>query len=66
MGRGIVLAAMLVVTLDVMSFDQSPWWNESKLIPYAAPIADIIRDMAEDGLELLNGVDIPASVELPV
>ena len=58
MARGIVLAAILVVGLDVMGFDQSPWWNESKLIPYAAPIADIIRGMAEDGLELLDDTEL--------
>jgi membrane protein required for colicin V production len=52
-GRGVLLAAIVVVALQFAGFDQSPWWRESKLIPYAAPIADKLRDAAAEGVEKL-------------
>jgi len=52
-GRGVLLAAIVVVALQFAGFDQSPWWRDSKLIPYAAPIADKLRDAAAEGVEKL-------------
>ena len=52
-GRGAILAALLVIGLQFAGFDQAPWWQESKLIPYAAPIADKLRDAAAEGMEKL-------------
>jgi len=54
-GRGVLLAAIVVVALQFAEFDQSPWWRESKLIPYAAPIAEKLRDAAAEGVEKLAG-----------
>jgi membrane protein required for colicin V production len=55
--RGVLLAGLLIMVLELMGFRESAWWGESKLIPYAAPVADIIRDAAEDGLDLLQEPD---------
>jgi membrane protein required for colicin V production len=55
--RGVLLAALLVMALELMGFRQATWWDESKLIPYAAPVVDIIRNAADDGLDLLNDQD---------
>ncbi len=52
-GRGVLLAAIVVVALQFAGFDQSSWWRESKLIPYAAPIADKLRDAAAEGVDKL-------------
>jgi len=52
--RGVLLAGLLVMALELMGFREAAWWGESKLIPYAAPVADIILNAAEDGLELLE------------
>ena len=54
LARGYVLAAVIVALLQSFGFDESPWWNESKLIPYAAPIADRLVVYANEGLELLQ------------
>jgi membrane protein required for colicin V production len=58
-GRGVILIGLLVVILEMMGFSNSPWWQESKLLPYAAPVADIIRHSAEDGLEYIDGIASP-------
>jgi membrane protein required for colicin V production len=58
-GRGVILVGLLVVVLEMMGFSNSPWWHESKLLPYAAPVADIIRHSAEDGLEYIDGLASP-------
>ncbi len=58
-GRGVILIGILVVALDLMGFSDSAWWQQSKLLPYAAPVADIIRHAAEDGLEFIGGMALP-------
>ncbi len=52
-GRGAVLAALVVIALQFAGFDQAAWWQESKLIPYAAPIAEKLRDAAAEGVDKL-------------
>jgi len=52
--RGAVLGAVVVSLLQVTGFDEDPWWNESKLIPYAAPIADRLSEYADKGIDLLQ------------
>ncbi len=58
--RGVLLAGLLVMVLDLLGFREAAWWNQSKLIPYAAPVADIIRHAAEDGMEYLEDLDVDA------
>jgi membrane protein required for colicin V production len=55
--RGVLLAALLIMALELMGFRQATWWDESKLIPYSAPVVDIIRNAADDGLLLLDAKD---------
>lgn len=63
--RGVLLAGLAVMALDLMGFREAAWWDESKLIPYAAPVADIIRHAAEDGLEFLEDLEGDAQSALP-
>jgi len=53
LARGVVLAGLVVNLIQVAGFEGNPWWQESKLIPYAAPIAKSLRDIADDGVEKL-------------
>lgn len=63
MARGGVLVVVVVSLLDAAGFDADPWWQESKLIPYAAPLAEQFGDIAGEGIELIeeqvNGVSLP-------
>ncbi|RMF99142.1 MAG: CvpA family protein [Gammaproteobacteria bacterium] len=52
--RGAVLAALLVILLQFAGFERSPWWQESKLIPYAAPLADKLKVVAAESVERLG------------
>lgn len=54
LARGVVFAGVAVYLLEVADFDQEPWWPESKLIPYVAPIAQKLNDMAAEGMEMLD------------
>jgi len=54
LGRGAALAALVVMALQFTGFDADPWWAESKLIPYAEPVADLLRDVAAGGMEMLD------------
>ena len=63
--RGVILAGLAVMALDLMGFREAAWWDESKLIPYAAPVADIIRHAAEDGLQFLEVLDDDVILALP-
>ena len=57
--RGVVLAGLLLVVLEALGFSESAWWQQSKLIPYAAPVVDIIRNAALDGVDYVGGVVVP-------
>ncbi len=54
MARGGVLVSLVVLLLAAAGFDANPWWQESKLIPYAAPLAEQIADIAGEGIDLLK------------
>jgi membrane protein required for colicin V production len=54
LARGMVLAGLAVNLLEVAGFDEAPWWPESKLIPYAAPVAQRLSDIATEGLDMLD------------
>ncbi len=63
MARGVVLVSLVVLLLGQAGFEADPWWQESKLIPYAAPLAKRLGDLAGDGVDLIQEqVD---SVEIP-
>ena len=52
--RGVVLGGLLVAVLQTGGFEETAWWQDSKLIPYAAPVADVLRDAAEEGMAYLD------------
>ena len=56
LARGVVLAGILVLALELGGFTAEPWWRESKLIPYAAAVAAELRDMAQLQLAEQQGV----------
>lgn len=45
--RGVVLAGILVLALELGGFSAEPWWRDSKLIPYAAAVGAELRDLAQ-------------------
>lgn len=53
--RGVMLAGLLVVILEFGGFAVTAWWQDSKLIPYAAPVAGVLKEAAEEGMEYLDG-----------
>lgn len=54
--RGVILAGILVLALDLGGFSAEPWWRESKLLPYAAAVGAELRDLAEEQLANQQGV----------
>jgi membrane protein required for colicin V production len=56
-GRGAIIVGLVIIGLEALGYQEASWWNESKLIPYAAPVADMIRHAADDGLELLDELE---------
>jgi len=54
LARGVVLAGIVVLLMELAGFEEDAWWNDSKLIPYAAPVADLVKEVAEDGIEYLD------------
>jgi hypothetical protein len=45
---------VFVLLLDFAEFSESSWWTESKLIPYVSPVAVVVSDLTEDGIEYLD------------
>jgi membrane protein required for colicin V production len=54
LGRGLVLAAIVINVLQVAGFEANPWWDESRLITYIMPVADSLSDIADDGMDMLR------------
>jgi membrane protein required for colicin V production len=65
LGRGAVLVAIVVIALQFTGFDESSWWPESKLIPYAEPVVAMLLDVADDGMEMLNQAPTPVATGGP-
>ncbi len=56
-GRGVVLVGLMLVVMEAADFDETEWWPESVLIPYFAPVTDMIRNAAEDGIHFLDDLE---------
>jgi membrane protein required for colicin V production len=54
--RGVVLAGILVLALELGGFAAEPWWRESKLLPYAAAVGAKLRDAVQEQLARQQGV----------
>ena len=52
--RGILLAAVAIIGGQFAGFDNDAWWLESNLIPQIEVVADWIKIMAPEGLDLIT------------
>lgn len=55
LARGVLVAALGVLVLQMAGFGQEPWWSESRLVPHVAPVGEWLRNLAEQGLDYLDG-----------
>ena len=68
--RGIILVALFVIGGQFAGFDNDDWWQQSKLLPHVQVVADWIKVMAPQGLEIITPdeaadslpIDIPIEV----
>ena len=68
--RGVLLIALFVIGGQFAGFDNDDWWLQSRLIPHVEVVADWIKVMAPQGLEIITPdeaadslpVDIPIEV----
>ena len=66
--RGALLTGVFVLGGQFADFDEAGWWQESRLIPYGAFVADWLRVMAPRGLEMIQespDIDLPVELGLP-
>jgi len=66
--RGVLLAALFVIGGQFAGFDNDDWWQDSRLIPYVETVADWIKVMAPQGLELITPDEAAKSLstDLPI
>jgi membrane protein required for colicin V production len=46
--RGAVLVGLLVIGCQLLRLNQGPWWQQSKLLPYATTMGDWLRAMVNE------------------
>ncbi|MDH3621580.1 MAG: CvpA family protein [Gammaproteobacteria bacterium] len=63
-GRGILLVAVFIIGGQFAGFDNDEWWLNSRLIPHFEVVAEWIKVMAPQGLELITPDE--AAKSLPV
>ena len=51
--RGILLVAVALIGAQFAGFDNDDWWTQSRLIPHLEAVADWIKVMAPEGLDLI-------------
>jgi len=52
--RGAVLITVVVLLAKFAQLEQTKWWENSRLLPYAAECAGWIQTFAETGMEVLE------------
>ena len=53
-GRGVLLLGVFIIGGQLANFDRDDWWQNSRVIPYGAKVAEWIRVMAPKGVELMQ------------
>jgi membrane protein required for colicin V production len=56
--RGVVLAGILALALDLGGFLAEPWSRESMLLPYAVEVGVKLRDAAQEQLAHQQGIPL--------
>ena len=51
--RGVLLVAVAIIGGQFAGFDNDAWWLQSRLIPHLEVVADWIKVMAPEGLDLI-------------
>ena len=51
--RGVLLVAVAIIGAQFAGFDNDDWWLESQLIPHLEVVAEWIKVMAPEGLDLI-------------
>ena len=66
--RGILLVAVFIIGGQFAGFDNDEWWLNSRLIPHFEVVAEWIKVMAPQGLELITPDEATKSlpVDVPV
>ena len=66
--RGIILIAIFIIGGQFAGFDNDDWWEDSKLLPHLQVVADWIKVMAPQGLEIITPDDAADSlpVDIPI
>lgn len=55
LARGVVLAGLLAIALEIAGFGNESWWRQSKLIPYATAVGAELRSAAQEQLAERSG-----------
>lgn len=58
--RGVLVVGLLVMVMGLLEMDQETWWEESRLISYAEPMADKMRGLVQVGLDRLEDAVAPS------
>jgi membrane protein required for colicin V production len=64
--RGIILVALFVIGGQFAGFDNDDWWEDSRLLPHVQVVADWIKVMAPQGLEIITPDEAADSLPIEV
>jgi len=52
--RGVVIVGAFTIAVQALRMDEEPSWKRSRLLPYAASVADALRGVVGENLERLE------------
>ncbi len=57
--RGVLIVGIVVMMFRLLELDREDWWSESRLIPLALPVADVLQTLFHEGLGRLEDIVPP-------
>lgn len=56
--RGVVFSGVLIMLGQGLALDREQWWQDSRVIPYVAPVTGFISDWFSHGMDLVEDVQV--------
>lgn len=62
--RGVLILGIMVMMFRLLELDEEPWWQDSRVIPMAAPVAEVLQTYFHAGLEHLEQLVPPGETQI--
>ena len=62
-GRGVLLIGLLIIFAEQLDLPSEKWWEDSALVPYTQPVARLMREILDSGVNYLESADLAPDID---